>query len=327
MQCGRNLWGLVFAGLLLSGCGGGENSDPAGPTRIVTTTAMITDIVRTVAGERAEVVGLIGQGVDPHLYKPTRNDVRLLDGADIVFYNGLFLEGRMDAVFRDLADAGKPVFAVTDGLERESLRHPPESDAHADPHVWMDVAAWRTCVEYVAERLSSQLPEHADEFRRNASRLQEELRELDAYVRDSVASIPETSRVLVTAHDAFGYFGRAYDIEIRSVQGISTESEAGIRDINELVDFLVERKIQAVFAESSVTSDHLQAVIEGAASRGWTVRIGGELFSDAMGSAETYEGTYIGMLDHNATRITRALGGQAPERGWRGRLSQSADQP
>ena len=171
------------------------------------------------------------------------------------------------------------------------------------------------------------MPEHADDFRENASKYVTELDGVDEYVRNTIKSIPDSSRVLVTAHDAFGYYGRAYDIEIRAVQGISTESAAGIRDINDLVDFIVERKIKAVFVESSVTGDHLKAVIEGAADRGWEVRIGGQLFSDAMGPPDTYEGTYVGMMDHNATQIARALGGSAPRDGMQSRLAAESEEP
>ena len=319
---------LVVSSLLcgLSGCGK-PGADESGETKIVTTTGMITDIVKVVAGEHAEVESLIGQGVDPHLYKPTRNDVKSLETADVVFYNGLTLEGRMEDVFEDLSKRGKHIYPVTASLESGYLRTPDDSGEHPDPHVWMDITAWRKCTEEVADRLSEVMPEHADEFRANAKAYVAELDAVDEYVRRTVSSIPDSSRVLVTAHDAFGYFGRAYDIEIRAVQGISTESAAGIRDINDLVDFIVERKIKAVFVESSVTGDHLKAVIEGAADRGWEVRVGGQLFSDAMGPADTYEGTYIGMMDHNATLIARALGGEAPEDGMQSKLAAGSEQP
>lgn len=322
---------LMWLAPLLSGCGGPATEptraalDPlprpdGQPYKIVTTCGMVTDIVRHVVGDEGTVTGLMGEGVDPHVYTPTRNDMTELLGADIVFYCGLTLEGRMSEQLRTLGESGKPVFALAEILEESYLRSPPEFEGHYDPHVWMDVSAWSRCVQSVADTMSKLDPEHAETYAGNAEAYRKQLAELDDYVRDAIASIPASQRVLVTAHDAFGYFGQAYDIEVRGVQGISTESEAGINDINRLVDFIVDRKVQAIFVESSVTAENIRAIIEGAADRGWEVAIGGELYSDAMGPPRTYEGTYIGMLDHNATTIARALGGQAPPDGLHGKL-------
>jgi manganese/zinc/iron transport system substrate-binding protein len=263
----------------------------------------------------------MGEGVDPHLYKPTRNDVKQLLEADVVFYAGLLLEGRMSETFTQIARTGKPVFAVTEGIDEKKLREPPEFAGHYDPHVWMDVKLWSECVSFVAKKLGEYDGKHADEYRVRAQDYLAELQKLDNYARRSIASIPESQRVLVTAHDAFGYFSDAYQMEVRSVQGISTESEAGVDDINRLVELLVSRKIHAIFVETSVSEKNIRAIIEGTAQRGWTVTIGGELFSDAMGKPGTYEGTYIGMIDHNVTVITRALGGTAPPRGLHEKLS------
>lgn len=288
---------------------------------IVTTTGMVRDIVRQVVGERGTVTGLIESGVDPHLFKPTRGDVKRLNDAEVVFYSGLALEGRMSEAFEQLRRAGKPVFAVTEQIKAASLRTPPEFGDHHDPHVWMDATLWSQCVEHVGESLAKLDPPHADEYRQRATAYRAELTRLDDYARRSIASIPESQRVLVTAHDAFGYFSQAYGIEVKSVQGVSTEAEAGVSDVNRLVDLLVERKLPAIFIESSVNAKNIKAVIEGAASRGVTVRVGGELFSDAMGQDGTYEGTYLGMIDHNVTTIARALGGDAPEKGMDGKLA------
>lgn len=321
---------LLFAAL---GCSDSNATGPANSTRdagaaakgskyhIVTTCGMVTDIVKVVAGEYAEVTGLLGAGVDPHLYKPTRNDVKQLLEADVVFYSGLMLEGRMADTFSKVARSGRPVYAVTEGINESFLLEPPEFAGHWDPHVWMDVSAWSECVQFVAESLASYDPAHAEAYRANAAKYRKELKKLDEYARNSIASIPQEQRVLVTAHDAFGYFSRAYGIEVHSVQGLSTESEAGVEDVNRLVDFIVNRKLKAIFVESSVSEKNIQAIIEGAAQRGWKVAIGGELFSDAMGTPGTYEGTYAGMIDHNATVIARALGGEAPERGLNGQLA------
>lgn len=316
--------------IFLAGCGESSATNqpssrdlpaPAGsgkPFRIVTTVAMVTDIVREVAGDRATVTGLLGEGVDPHLYKPTRDDVRKLSEADVVFYSGLTLEGRMADTFARVGRSGKPIFAVTENLKEEYLREP--EPGHWDPHVWMDPGAWSECVQFVADSLAHYDPPHAGEYQERCKAYRAKLKELDDGVRKLIQSIPEQQRVLVTAHDAFGYFSRAYDIPVKSAQGISTESEAGVDDVNRLVDFLVERKLKALFVESSVNPRNLEAVIAGAKQRGHTVAVGGELYSDAMGPAGTYEGTYIGMIDHNATTIARALGGEAPQRGIFGKL-------
>jgi manganese/zinc/iron transport system substrate-binding protein len=231
----------------------------------------------------------------------------------------------MADTFTQLQRSGKPSFAVTESLDKSYLRSPPDFAGHYDPHVWMDVRAWSQCVKHVAESLAKLDSNHADEYRENAKDYTEELNRLDDYVRQAMESIPESQRYLVTAHDAFGYFSRAYGIQVKSVQGVTTESEAGVRDVNQLVDFLVERKLPAIFVESSVNSKNIQAAIEGAQSRGVTVQIGGELFSDAMGAEGTYEGTYIGMIDHNATVIARGLGGKVPERGLNGKLGKAGN--
>lgn len=258
--------------------------------------------------------------MDPHLYKPTRGDVAALLSADIVFYSGLMLEGKMADTLVKVARGGKPVHAVTELIDEKFLLEPPEMQGHHDPHVWMDVSAWSRCVGVVAEALSNYDPAGKSAYEANAAKLVKELETLHDYAKKSIASIPEKSRVLVTAHDAFNYFGRAYGIEVLGIQGISTESEAGLEDINKLVDLLVARSVGAVFVETSVADKNVRALVEGAKARGRAIRIGGSLFSDAMGAPGTYEGTYIGMIDHNVTAITRALGGEAPAGGLNGKL-------
>lgn len=322
---------LIFASIVcLFGICGCEDAEPSPapamlrttasqtPYRVVTTTGMVTDLLREVAGPRAEITPLMGPGVDPHLYKPTRGDVKRLLEADVVVYSGLFLEGRMIDTFAQLSRKGKLVFAVTDGLDRQRLRTPPGFQGHYDPHVWMDVSLWSECVAYAAQQLAEFDPLHADEYHHRAATYQSRLRDLDAYIRRVIDSIPAEHRVLVTAHDAFGYFGRAYGLEVHSIQGVSTESEAGVQDIVRLVDFLVARRLPALFVETSVNSKNVQAVVEGCAARGVQVRVGESLFSDAMGPEGDYTGTYIGMMDTNASRIARALGGVVPPGGFRG---------
>jgi len=289
------------------------------PYKVGTTVGMVADIVKQVAGGKARVTNIIGSGVDPHVYNPTRSDVAVLIKSDIIFYSGLLLEGQMSDILLKVSKR-RPVYAVTELLKGDYLIHDNQTNHH-DPHVWMDVQGWMKAVEVVEQSLSEFDPKHSSFYRKNADRLLKDLAALDAYARRVIASIPKEQRVMVTAHDAFKYLGRAYDLEVLGIQGISTESEAGLKDINRLVDLLVRRKVKAVFVESSVSEKNIRALIEGAASRGHKVVIGGELFSDAMGKPGTYEGTYIGMIDHNATTIAKALGGTAPEKGMQGKLS------
>jgi manganese/zinc/iron transport system substrate-binding protein len=290
------------------------------PFAVLATIAMIGDVVREIGGERTRVEVLMGPGVDPHLYKATREDVAKMLRADVVFYNGLALEGKMSDAFVRVARAGKPVYAVTELLPEEELIEPEGADGLYDPHVWMDPRAWSAAAELIAEKLIAHDPAGEPVFRRNLAALKARIAALDAYAERAIATIPERQRVLVTAHDAFNYFARRYGIEVLGIQGLSTESEAGVRRIQELVDVLVERRIPAVFAETSVSDRNVLALVEGAAARGHRVVVGGALFSDAMGDPGTYEGTYVGMIDHNVTTIVRALGGTAPERGFQNRL-------
>jgi manganese/zinc/iron transport system substrate-binding protein len=312
---------LCVSVLLLTGCGAAAGDDSPGERyTVVTTTGMVGDIVRHVAGDRTDVVGLMGEGVDPHLYKPTRRDVVAINDADVIFYSGLMLEGRMSDTLIKASRSNPHIYPVTEVIDETYLLEPEGFAGHWDPHVWMDVSAWSQCVDAVAEALGAYDPDHADEYRNNAEGYRAQLAELDSYVRQVIASIPESQRVLVTAHDAFNYFGRAYGVTVMGIQGISTESEAGLDDINRLVDFLVENEIRAVFVETSVSDRNVKALLEGSAARGHQVIIGGSLFSDAMGAPGSYEGTYVGMIDHNATTIARALGGEAPAGGMSGKL-------
>jgi manganese/zinc/iron transport system substrate-binding protein len=316
----RCLTGLligVAAGAVLRSRG----AHAAEPLRILTTTGMIGDLARSVAGSEAEVVQLMGAGVDPHLYKPTRSDIARLLGADIVFYNGLLLEGKMTDALVRVATAGKPVFAVTELIDEAYLLAPPDFQGHHDPHVWMDPRGWTRALEVVRDRLAEHDPARRAAYEANAARLAGEIAALDAYAERVLASVPAERRVLVTAHDAFNYFGRRYGFEVQGIQGLSTESEAGLRRVEELVQLIVERSIPAVFVETTVPDRTVQALVAGAAARGKEVSIGGALFSDAMGAPGTYEGTYVGMIDHNVTTIARALGGQTPPRGLKGLLA------
>lgn len=293
----------------------------AQPLRVVATTGMIADLVRAIAGDRAQVTQLMGAGVDPHLYKATRSDMAAMLDADVIFYNGLLLEGKMSDAFVRVASSGKPVAAVTELIGEESLISPQGADGHHDPHVWMDPSAWALAAAVVRDRLAERDPANAALYRQNGARVLAEIERLDSYAKTVLAGIPPERRILVTAHDAFSYFGKRYGFQVLGIQGLSTESEAGLKQIEELVDLIVERRIPAVFVESTVPDRSVKALVAGAAARGHAVTIGGELFSDAMGPPGTYEGTYVGMIDHNVTLIARALGATTPQGGMDGRLA------
>lgn len=290
------------------------------PIPVAATVGMVADLVKNVGREYVTVTQIMGSGVDPHMHKASRDDVQTIMNADIVFYSGLMLEGKMtDTLIK--VSRNKPVFAVTELIDEKTLLEPEDFNGHYDPHVWMDVSAWSQCVDAVKDALCKVDPKHADVYQKNAAEYKNELEQLHQYGLKTMQSIPEASRTLITSHDAFNYFGRAYGLDVQGVQGISTESEAGLKRINQLVDMLVKKNIKAVFVESSVSKKNITALIDGAKAQGHDIIIGGELFSDAMGESGTYEGTYTGMLDHNFTTVARALGGTAPEKGMQGKLT------
>jgi manganese/zinc/iron transport system substrate-binding protein len=293
---------------------------PAKRLDVVATTGMIGDAVRQVAGERATVTTLMGSGVDPHSYRQTRSDIARLARADLVAWHGLYLEAQMESLLLDLGKR-RPVKALGEGVPRDLRLADSDYPDRFDPHVWMDPRLWTHVVSAARDALTQVDPDGAAVFAANAERHLGELRQLAEYADRAFATVPSAARVLVTAHDAFNYFGRAYGFEVEGIQGISTDSEAGLRRVQELVELLVSRKIGAVFVETSVADRNVKALIEGAAARGHKVAIGGELFSDAMGQPGTYEGTYVGMIDHNTTVIARALGGNVPDRGLAGKLA------
>ncbi|MBZ0271978.1 zinc ABC transporter substrate-binding protein [bacterium] len=298
----------VSALFLAAGCGKRETvpDAAAGTLKVVATTGMIADIAKRIAGDEANVTALMGPGTDPHLYKAAERDIRLLAAADLVLYNGLHLEGKMGEVLESLARK-KAVIAVAESIDESRLVKPPAFAGNFDPHVWFDVSMWSIAAARIRDALIEAKPAAREDFERRFGEVERSLAQLHEFCRSQLAMIPEDRRVLVTAHDAFGYFGKAYGIEVRGIQGISTEDEAGVGEINSLVDFLVEKKIPAVFVESSVPKKNVEALIEGARSRGAVVKIGGQLFSDAMGAAGTTEGTYEGMVRHNVNTIVEAL--------------------
>ena len=298
---------LVIVIIAFAGCGGAESEVESGALNVLTTTGMVADTVKVIGGERVSVTTLMGPGVDPHLFKASAGDINRLNRADVIFYNGLFLEGKMIDVLEKIAQNGKPTYAVGEVISADLLRKSQQYEGHPDPHIWFDVAMWADTIGFVAAKLSELDPEGTELFRANAAAYVEELKALDAYCRERVEEIPEGQRILITAHDAFGYFGAAYGIRVVGLQGINTSSEYGIADVQRLVDLIVENGIKAVFVESSVPRRSIEAVVEGCKARGAEVSIGGELFSDAMGDEGTPEGTYIGMVRHNVDTIVDAL--------------------
>ena len=289
------------------------------PLKVVATVSMLADTVRAVGGNRVEVTSLLGEGVDPHTYRPTRADIARLSAADLVIANGLHLEAQLDETLKALARS-KPVLFAAEKIPAAQLLADEEYKDRKDPHVWMDPKLWSIVIEAVRDELITRDPAGRTTYDAGAKAYIAEVQRLDEYAAKILKTVPEGSRVLVTAHDAFSYFGRAYGFEVEGIQGLSTESEAGLKRIEELVTLLVSKKIRAVFVESSVPERNIRALVEGARARNHQVIVGGELFSDALGAPGSYEGTLIGMLDHNVTTISRALGGQTPPRGLNGKL-------
>ncbi len=297
---------VAFGSLLLVGCGTTAARPADGRIQVVTTIGMIKDVVENVGGDRVRVTGLMGPGVDPHLYKASEGDVRRLFRAEMVFYNGLHLEAKLGEVLEHMGGRVRTV-AVSDGIPRSALLAPPEFQGAHDPHVWFDVSLWMRTVPVVRDALVARDPAHAEEYRAKADVYLTRLRELHEYVRAQAARVPAERRVLITAHDAFNYFGRAYGFQVRGLQGISTASEAGTADVQGLARFIAERRIPAVFVETSIPARTIEAVQAAVRARGFQVEIGGQLYSDAMGNPGTEEGTYIGMVRHNVDTIVEAL--------------------
>ena len=290
-----------------SAAGDGEAGDAdGGVIRVVTTIAQIAEPISVIGGDRVSVTSLMGPGVDPHLYQASQSDIRKLEGADVIFYNGLHLEANMVRAFEEIGKT-RPALAVGEAIAKDRLLT--DETGAIDPHVWFDIDLWKTALEAATEKLKEMSPDDAELFEANKRDYFARMDELKEEALAKMSSIPKERRLLVTAHDAFGYFGRMLDLEVVGLQGLSTEDEIGLSDIERTIDLLVERKVPAVFVESSINPKSIEAVIEGAKSRGVDVRLGGELFSDAMGDAGTEEGTYLGMFRHNVNTIHEALSG------------------
>lgn len=298
--------GVVVLSLsfLLFGCSAETEGEKEGI--VVATTGQIADAIKEISGDHLQVSALMGPGVDPHLYKATQSDLSKLDKAEVIFYNGLHLEGQMLDIFEQMAK-DKTVLAVGETLDEKQLLASDTDAMLHDPHIWFDVELWKGVVKTISTQLQEEYPEFKADFQTNEAAYLKKLDDLQSYAEKRVNEIPQQQRILVTAHDAFNYFGRSQGFEVRGLQGLSTDSEYGVKDVQEMVDFLVENKIKALFIESSVSDKAMKAVIEGAKEKGHDIVIGGELFSDAMGAEGTTEGTYIGMYQHNIDTIVDAL--------------------
>ncbi|WP_161879161.1 metal ABC transporter solute-binding protein, Zn/Mn family [Alkalibacterium sp. MB6] len=306
----RKIMMIIVGALLLSACASqdlGPGTDESS-LNIVTTTTMITDLVEIVGGEHVSVTGLMGPGVDPHYYQPSTSDVVTMGDTDVMVYNGLTLEERFSEVFEELPNRGTELIVIADSLDESTYLNPMEDDDLAyDPHIWFSVDHWQTATQYVADQLSEMDAENAASYQDNAQEYIKELEQLATYINQRVEEVPEDSRYLVTAHDAFQYFGEEFDFEVVGLQGLNTQTEAGTGDISRLADFLVNQNIRAVFVESSVSPRNIEALIEAAASRGHEVENAGELYSDALGSEEDDADTYIKMYRSNIDTIVDAL--------------------
>lgn len=307
----------LAAGMLLAlaccGCGSGQAEPETQPVaerkiRIVATTGVIADLAKNVGGSRVEVTALMGPGIDPHPYKAAEDDIRLLSDADLILYHGLNLEAKMGDIFVKMARRGKATLAVAvEGIEKRQLRELPGLPGQLDPHVWLDAGLWAQSVQPVVETLTRLDPVHFTEFAANGGRYRQSMVDLHGYCKRELASILKAKRVLVTAHDAFGYFGRAYGVEVVGRHGTRTKAGYGPKDTARLRDLIISRRLKAIFVESSVSQKSIESVVAGCRGRGHQVLIGGTLFSDAMGAPGTPDGNYLGMVRHNVDTIVRAL--------------------
>jgi len=297
---------MIFA---LVGCSKDTAQEGSKKLQVVATTTMLTDLVKEIGGDHVTVQGLMGPGVDPHLYQASAGDVTAMSKADVVVYNGVHLEGKMGSIFDNLTKQNKATIRVSDAIDPATLLDFDEENGvkTKDPHIWFDVANWKLAAKAVYEGLAKSDPAHKEDFKKRYDAYLTKLDETDAYIKAQAASIPQESRVLVTAHDAFQYFAHAYGFEVKGLQGVSTATEAGTQDMNNLVQFIVDHKIKAIFVESSVPHKTIEAVQEACKAKGWNVTIGGELYSDSLGSEGTEGGTYIGMVKANIDTIAKAL--------------------
>lgn len=297
----------IIASLFLAGCQKADQKTESDTLNVVATTTMLADLSKVIGGEHVDVDGLMGPGIDPHLYQASAGDVTLMQTADVVVYNGLHLEGKMGEIFESLTGRGSKVICIEDGLPQDKLLSWEDDSSVHDPHIWFDVSLWKSAAKTVADQLSEADPDHSADYKKNLETYTSELESLDTYIKDRVKEIPEEQRVLITAHDAFQYFGKAYGLEVRGLQGISTDAEAGTADVSSLADFITERKIKAIFVESSVPPKTIEALQAAVKSKGFDVTIGGELYSDSLGGVDSGAETYLLTVKANVDTIVGAL--------------------
>lgn len=284
-----------------------ENEPDDDRLAVVATTNIVGDLVRTIGGDEIALTVLMGPGVDPHLYRASEGDAARMSQADIVFYNGLHLEGRMTELFEQMGGRGVRTVALAETLPDSLLQASADYPGNRDPHVWLDASLWMRAADVVAEALADANPAHADRYAERTAAYREELQQTHRYVLERAQEVPEERRVLITSHDAFGYFGAAYGFDVRGLQGISTAAEAGTRDVQQMAEFIVTREIPVLFAESSVPRRGMEAVRRAAQDQGFPATFGGTLYGDALGDRDTSVGTYTGMMRHNIDTIVDGL--------------------
>ena len=303
----KTIYPFIFSTLLIISCSTSPSDDGKDHRlKVVATTGMLYDAALNIGGEKIKASSIMGPGVDPHLYKATQGDLRKFREADLIIYNGLYLEGKMAEIL-EKQGKNRDVVAAAEVINKERLLSSPIYDNAYDPHVWFDVNLWKEVVTEICRSMQKVDEANAEFYEKNLGMYHSELDTLHSYVKKKLTEIPEQQRILVTAHDAFGYFGRAYNIEVKGIQGVSTLSDFGLKDIAELIDLIIERNVKALFVETSVSQKGIEAVLEGCKQKGHNVKIGGYIYSDAMGEPGTIEGTYIGMVRHNALTISEAL--------------------
>lgn len=300
---------LLSLAFLLAGCGNGatESTQEDGKLQVVATTTMLTDLLKEIGGDKLQVEGLMGPGIDPHGYQASSSDVTKLMNADIVAYNGLHLEGKMGDVFENLVKQDKTLFVLEEAIPESTLLESEENGGAVDPHIWFSVNNWKLAADYITTELSKVDVENAELYQANNDRYQKELDELIVYIEGRIEELPVDQRYLVTAHDAFSYFGNSFDFEVVGLQGVNTQTEAGTGDVSSLAEFIAEKKIKAIFIESSVPTKTIESLQEAVRSKGWEVEIGGELFSDALGDESQDAETYVKMYHQNIDTIVDAL--------------------
>jgi len=298
---------VLFTGVLLSILSCKKQESKNDKLNVVTTTTMITDLVKNIGGNAINIQGLMGSGVDPHLYKASEGDVTKLANADIIFYNGLHLEGKLVEVFEKMGNQKIKTIAIADAIDKNTLISSEYFASNYDPHIWFDINYWEQVTQFVVHKLSNTVPTQKDVFIANGENYLNKLKELKSEINSTLNSLPKENRILVTAHDAFNYFGKSFSFEVVGLQGLSTATEAGVQDVQKLAAFIIEKKVKAIFVESSVPRRTIEALQAAVNSKGHNVSIGGTLFSDALGDAGTIEGTYIGMFKYNVNTIVNAL--------------------